>query len=74
VNTAVENKILDLLTGESPDATTRDTFRNLYREGALNERMVEVDVPSNSGRITLDPSGGMQSVQVPRPATLQLRR
>lgn len=26
--------------------------------------MVEVDVPSNSGRMTLDPMGGMASMQV----------
>lgn len=68
MNVAVETKILDLLTGEATEATTRETFRNLYREGKLDDRIVEVDVPSSSaGRITLDPSGGMQSVQVPRP-------
>jgi ATP-dependent HslUV protease ATP-binding subunit HslU len=42
---AVENRILDVLTGENASETTRATFRDLYRQGELDDRTIEVEVP-----------------------------
>ena len=53
VTAAVEEKILDLLMGEDASATTRSTFRELYRLGELDDRMLEVELPeSRPGRMS----------------------
>lgn len=48
VAAAVESKLLDLLVGEDGAPATRDTFRDMYRAGQLDDRTVEVD-----GAVTL---------------------
>jgi len=51
--TKVEERILDLLTGPAhggggAGATTgRDSFRDMLRQGLLDEQEIEVDVPQN---------------------------
>mmetsp|Transcript_8720 Transcript_8720/g.13893 ORF Transcript_8720/g.13893 Transcript_8720/m.13893 type:complete len:494 (+) Transcript_8720:2-1483(+) len=58
---AVENRILDILAGDGAQTTTRESFRNLLREGALDDRTIEVDLPVNSGpRMPQDGKGGIQ--------------
>jgi ATP-dependent HslUV protease ATP-binding subunit HslU len=56
----IENKILDFLCGESASAETREAFRELYREGALDDRQIEVELPEGPGgdNVRFDPSSG----------------
>jgi len=44
-----EERILDALVGESASSETRQKFRNMLREGLLDDKEVEVDVADNSG-------------------------
>lgn len=45
--TAAEEKILDLLTGPSNETRGRDSFREMLRQGHLDDQEIEVDVPVN---------------------------
>ena len=58
----IENKILDFVCGESASEETREAFRALYREGALDDRLIEVVLPEgtggNSDGVRFDPSAG----------------
>jgi len=45
VNGAVEEKILDLLIGETNDDTTREQFKGCLRNGDLEARTIEMDQP-----------------------------
>eukprot|EP00238_Polyblepharides_amylifera_P007669 CAMPEP_0196595316 /NCGR_PEP_ID=MMETSP1081-20130531/80775_1 /TAXON_ID=36882 /ORGANISM="Pyramimonas amylifera, Strain CCMP720" /LENGTH=438 /DNA_ID=CAMNT_0041919845 /DNA_START=300 /DNA_END=1616 /DNA_ORIENTATION=- len=45
IGEAVENTILDLLTGEQSEASTRSSFRELLREGALDDRSIDYQPP-----------------------------
>lgn len=51
VATAVEERLLDCLVGPHSDETQRESFRSLLRDNALEERIVEIDVPAK-------PAGG----------------
>ena len=43
---------------------TRETFRRLLRNGDLDDRRIEIDVPSNSGnRMQIDAPGGQMALQ-----------
>ena len=44
-----EERILDALVGESASSETRQKFRNMLREGLLDDKEVDVDVADNSG-------------------------
>jgi ATP-dependent HslUV protease ATP-binding subunit HslU len=46
---AAEERVLDALVGNSASAETRQKFRKLLREGALNEREIEVEVQDSGG-------------------------
>eukprot|EP00963_Diacronema_lutheri_P008740 scaffold772_cov339-Pavlova_lutheri.AAC.36 len=59
----VEEKILDILTGEEADTNTRETFRNLYRAGQLDDRSIEVELPHQGGRMQIDSQGGQMALQ-----------
>jgi len=48
VRVAVEERILDDLTGCSENDRTRDSFRALLRNGELEEREIEVEEPTRS--------------------------
>lgn len=41
----VEERLLDLLTGEDGAGLSRETFRTMLRAGQLDERHVDVDAP-----------------------------
>jgi len=45
VQKRVEDKILDILTGEGSSPSTRESFRSLLQQGMLDERSVELEVP-----------------------------
>jgi len=63
VEAIVEEKILDILTGEEADTNTRETFRNLYRAGQLDNRSIEVELPHQGGRMQIDSQGGQMALQ-----------
>lgn len=63
VEDIVENKILDILTGEEASEDTRETFRNLYRAGQLDNRSIEVELPYQGGRMQIDSQGGQMALQ-----------
>lgn len=45
IEAAVEARIVEALVGHHATEDTKETFRKLYREGALDDRVVEVDLP-----------------------------
>ena len=45
VKLAVEEKLLDVLVGQFADENQRENFRTLLREGALDDRTIEIEVP-----------------------------
>jgi len=53
----VEEKILDQLVGEN-STTNRDSFRALLRQGLLDTRTIDVEVPEPKRSSAMDPSGG----------------
>ena len=46
---AAEERVLDALVGENASADTRAKFRKMLREGALNDREIEVQVQDSGG-------------------------
>lgn len=61
VSAAVENRILDILAGDAAQTSTRESFRTLLREGALDDRTIEVELPVNaSPKVPQDGKGGIQ--------------
>ena len=45
VEGACEERILDMLVGQFADENQRENFRSLLREGTLNDRTIEIEVP-----------------------------
>jgi ATP-dependent HslUV protease ATP-binding subunit HslU len=54
---AAEERVLDALVGDSASAETRQKFRKMLREGALNDREIEIQVA--------DSAGGMPTFEIP---------
>ncbi|MDR3439619.1 ATP-dependent protease ATPase subunit HslU [Telmatospirillum sp.] len=54
---AAEERVLDTLVGDNASPETRQKFRKMLREGALNDREIEVQVA--------DSSGGMPTFEIP---------
>jgi len=46
---AVEEKILQILTGPYAREDAKETFRDLLRKGSLNDRLIDVEVPADRG-------------------------
>lgn len=63
VNLAVENRILDILAGDAAQSSTRESFRQLLQEGALDDRTIEVDLPVSSGPKGNMPNDGKGGIQ-----------
>jgi len=61
INRAVEDRIIAAMVGEHASKETAASFRRLYREGELEDREIEIDVPSSPQR--LQPPGNDGSVQ-----------
>lgn len=49
VSASVEERILDVLVGQYADENQRENFRALLKEGALDDRTIEIEVPSRGG-------------------------
>ena len=47
VASKVEERILDCLVGTTNIQHNREAFRNLLRNGHLDDRLIEIEVPSN---------------------------
>lgn len=62
IDEAVEERILAALMGESAAADTKNSFRQLYRDGDLDDRLVEVDIPSQPPRM-VGPFGSSDNLQ-----------
>ncbi|MBI5164321.1 MAG: ATP-dependent protease ATPase subunit HslU [Magnetospirillum sp.] len=54
---AAEERLLDALVGETASADTRQKFRKMLREGALDDKEVEIHVA--------DSGGGMPTFEIP---------
>ncbi|KAL6777444.1 HSLU1 [Auxenochlorella protothecoides x Auxenochlorella symbiontica] len=61
IDAAVEDRIISALLGENVTQETRSSFRELYRDKGLEDRMVEIEVPSSPARILggLGEAGGV---------------
>uniref|UniRef100_A0A7S0DXE3 AAA+ ATPase domain-containing protein n=1 Tax=Hanusia phi TaxID=3032 RepID=A0A7S0DXE3_9CRYP len=57
---AVENRILDILAGDVAQSSTKESFRALLREGALEDRTIEIDLPVNPGNRNPQDNRGFQ--------------
>ena len=47
VDAIVENKVVDFMCGETSGDVTRDAFLTMYREGALDARVIELELPDS---------------------------
>jgi ATP-dependent HslUV protease ATP-binding subunit HslU len=64
IDRAVEDRLVAALVGEHATAETRAAFRQLYRDGELEDREVEVEVPSSPQRMMpLGGAGGDTNIQ-----------
>ena len=62
---AAEERVLDALVGEDASAETRQKFRKMLREGALNDREIEIQVSDGaSGSLPTFEVPGMPGAQV----------
>jgi ATP-dependent HslUV protease ATP-binding subunit HslU len=50
---AAEERVLDALVGANASATTRDSFRKKLRDGELDDKEIEVDLPAQSQGVPL---------------------
>ena len=55
---AAEERVIEALVGENAGEETRQRFRKMLREGALDDREIELDLADNSG-------GGLPTFEVP---------
>jgi len=55
---AAEERLLDALVGETASADTRQKFRKMLREGTLDDKEVEIQVPDTAG-------GGLPTFDIP---------
>ena len=73
IDAAVEERLLSALLGEHASAETRASFRELLREGALEEREVEVEVPSPPpGRGAAE--DGREGAHIPREMIVRVEK
>ncbi|PKU23498.1 ATP-dependent protease ATPase subunit HslU [Telmatospirillum siberiense] len=61
---AAEERVLDALVGDSASPETRQKFRKMLREGALNDREIEIQVADNSGGMPTFEIPGMPGAQM----------
>ncbi|MGO4713572.1 ATP-dependent protease ATPase subunit HslU [Bradyrhizobium sp. 2TAF24] len=60
---AAEERVLDALVGANASAATRDSFRRKLRAGELDDKEIEIEVPSSGGLPTFD-IPGMPGAQI----------
>ncbi len=63
---AAEERLLDALVGQGANPETRQKFRKMFREGALNDKDVEIEVADTGGMPNFDIPGmpGAQMVNL----------
>ncbi|MTJ84275.1 MAG: ATP-dependent protease ATPase subunit HslU [Telmatospirillum sp.] len=61
---AAEDRVLDTLVGENATTETRQKFRKMLREGALNDREIEIQVADNAGGMPTFEIPGMPGAQM----------
>ena len=61
---AAEEKVIEALVGENAGEDTRQKFRKLLREGALDEREIEVEVADTGGGLPTFEIPGMPGAQM----------
>ena len=49
VDEIVENKVVDFMCGASAGDTTREAFLHMYRDGQLDSRVIELELPESGG-------------------------
>ncbi|MEW6641173.1 MAG: ATP-dependent protease ATPase subunit HslU [Pseudomonadota bacterium] len=60
---AAEERVLDALVGANASAATRDSFRRKLRAGELDDKEIEIEVPTSGGLPTFD-IPGMPGAQI----------
>jgi len=61
---AAEEKVIEALVGENASEETRQKFRKLLREGALDDREIEVEVSDTGGGLPTFEIPGMPGAQM----------
>jgi len=61
---AAEDRVLDALVGDKASSETRQKFRRLLREGALNDKEIELDLADGGGGIPTFDIPGMPGAQM----------
>ena len=64
---SVEERILDALVGLHVDDAQRESFRDLLRQGMMDDRTIEIEVPNKAA----DAKGGPQ-LDPANPANIQV--
>ena len=59
-----EERVLDALVGENSGKDTRDKFRQMLRDGQLDDREIEIDVVDNAGGLPTFDIPGMPGAQL----------
>jgi hypothetical protein len=59
VDAIVENKVVEFMCGETSGDATREAFLSMYREGRLDGRTIELELPDNAGGSPGDVLSGM---------------
>ena len=59
VDAIVENKVVEFMCGETSGDATREAFLSMYREGRLDGRTIELELPDNAGGGPGDVLSGM---------------
>ncbi|TSD89006.1 ATP-dependent protease ATPase subunit HslU [Mycobacterium sp. KBS0706] len=59
-----EERVLDALVGDNASAETRQKFRKMLREGALNDREIEIQVADTGGGLPTFDIPGMPGAQM----------
>ncbi|WP_298725138.1 ATP-dependent protease ATPase subunit HslU [uncultured Ferrovibrio sp.] len=61
---AAEERLLDALVGEKASVETRQKFRKMLREGELDKRELEIDLPDSGGGMPMFEIPGMPGAQM----------
>ncbi|HEX6958065.1 MAG TPA: ATP-dependent protease ATPase subunit HslU [Ferrovibrio sp.] len=61
---AAEERLLDALVGEKASVETRQKFRKMLREGEIDQRELEIDLPDTGGGMPMFEIPGMPGAQM----------
>ena len=60
----VENKVVDFMCGETSGDVTRGAFLQMYRQGSLDARVIELELPDGGG-------DGGKKIKIPKIITVR---